>query len=160
MAKTGFSTTQAAHITGVSVRQLNYWRKTDLLKPSLQTRGGHARYQFTDLIAVRAARQLIDAGVPVQRIRKNLAALIRFLPQVDRPLAELSVLATGDTLLVFHSGSAFEALTGQEWILDIAHLQREVERQAGSRGGAVQRDMFNDERDSIEIQTESGRKFA
>ncbi len=161
MTESGFSTPQAARITGATVRQLSYWRKTALVVPSAYSRGGHARYVFADLIAIRAARQLIDAGIPLQRIRKSLTALIAFLPQARRPLSELAVVATGDTVLVFQGESAFEALTGQEWILDIAQFQREVERRAGEPSAPVQADLFeapNAVPESVPESTNSKRR--
>ncbi len=113
-------------ITGLSRRQLSYWRKTGLLVPTCRTSGGHARYSFLDLLALKTAKRLIDAGVSVQRLRKSLTALLAFLPGCRVPLSELSLVVTGDVILVLHGESAFEALTGQEWILPVASLERQV----------------------------------
>ncbi len=137
-----FSCRQAAAITGLSTRQLAYWRRTGLVTPHSHTPGGHARYAFTDLIALRTARQLIEAGVSVQRIRKCLQSLTRFLPTVDRPLAELSLVITGDVVLVIHAGSAFDALTGQEWVFPVAELAAEVERLQQDRPEPQQAELF------------------
>jgi len=115
-----------AQLLGISRRQLQYWAQTGLLHPSRQTRGGHYRYSFQDLVALKAAKRLIDAGVSVQRIRKSISALQQMLPTVRRPLAELVLVATGDLVLVFHEGAAFEAISGQEWVLEVAEFQREV----------------------------------
>jgi DNA-binding transcriptional MerR regulator len=116
-----------AQILGISRRQLRYWANTDLVRPALRSPGGHHRYTFQDLIALKAAKRLIDAGVSVQRLRKSITALQRILPTVNRPLAELVLVATGDVVLVVHQGSAFEAATGQEWVFEVAQFQREVE---------------------------------
>ncbi len=70
---------------------------------------------------------MIDAGVSVQRIRKSIGALRQVLPNVQRPLAELVLVATGDVVLAIQDGSAFEVGSGQEWIFEVAHFQREVE---------------------------------
>ena len=133
-----FRSGQVVRILGVSRRQLQYWAETDLVAPSARTRGGHHRCTFEDLVALRAARQLIDAGVSVQRIRHSIGSLKRILPEVKRPLAELVLVATGDLVLVLHQGSTFEAISGQEWILEVSELQREIERglAAEARSGA------------------------
>lgn len=123
-----FSRQQVCAITGLSSRQLSYWRKTGLVVPQQVTAGGHARYAFTDLVALRAAKRLLDANIPLQRIRKCLDSLTRFLPAADRPLVELSLVVTGDVVLVFHGEHAFDALTGQEWVFPIAELATEVEK--------------------------------
>lgn len=113
-------------ILGLSRRQLQYWAQTDLVRPSVTTRGGHHRYTFQDLVALRTARRLIDAGVSVQRIRSSIQALRRLLPSVARPLSELVLVATGDVVLVFREGTAFEAASGQEWVFPVADLAREI----------------------------------
>jgi hypothetical protein len=48
------------------------------------------------------------------------------LPEVRRPLAELVLVATGDGVLVLHRGAAFEAVSGQEWVFEVAQLERDV----------------------------------
>jgi DNA-binding transcriptional MerR regulator len=122
-----FRTGEVVEIVGVSRRRLQYWAQTDLVRPSARTRGGHHRYKFEDLVALKAARRLIDAGVSVQRIRKSIELLKRVLPTVRRPLAELVLVATGDVVLVFREGTAFEAVSGQEWVLEVAEFERDVE---------------------------------
>jgi DNA-binding transcriptional MerR regulator len=122
-----FQTRDVCEILGISRRQLQYWARTELVTPSAQTPGGHGRYTFSDLVALKAAKRLIDAGVSVQRIRKSIAALRRILPTVRRPLAELVLVATGDVVLAFRDGTAFDAASGQEWIFEVAHFQHEVE---------------------------------
>jgi DNA-binding transcriptional MerR regulator len=143
----GFSTRQVCRITGLSARQLGYWRKTGFLSPAKQTHGGHARYSFIDLISLKTASRLIDAGVSVQRIRQCLQSLSRFLPNADTPLQELSLVATGDVVLVLRSGAAFDALTGQEWILQVADLEREARLMLGNRELPRQRELFTDSAD-------------
>lgn len=131
MSETDFSCQQVMHITGLSRRQLSYWRKTGLIMPKQHTTGGHARYSFADLLALKTARKLIDAGVSVQRIRKSITSLTNFLPSCTAPLTELSLVATGDMILVLHQETAFEALTGQEWIYPVAELAREAAKTQG-----------------------------
>lgn len=129
MAESGpglFQTKDVVDLLGISRRQLHYWAQTDLVTPSSQTPGGHGRYTFEDLIALRTAKRLIDSGVSVQRIRNSISALRRVLPAVDRPLSQLVLVATGDVVLAFRDGVAFEAATGQEWVFEVAQLQREV----------------------------------
>ena len=121
-------------IIGVSRRQLQYWSETDLVRPSQRTRGGHARYAFEDLVALRAAKRLIDAGVSLQRIRRSIRALRETLPTVRRPLTEIVLVATGDVVLAFKDGTAFEAITGQEWIFEVGELQRAVDAHRARRG--------------------------
>jgi len=96
---------------------------------------------------LKTASRLIDAGVSVQRIRQCLQSLSRFLPNADTPLQELSLVATGDVVLVLRSGAAFDALTGQEWILQVADLEREARLMLGNRELPRQRELFTDSAD-------------
>jgi DNA-binding transcriptional MerR regulator len=121
-----FRTRDVVQILKISRRQLQYWSQTGLVKPSVKTPGGHSRYTFEDLVALKTAKRLIDSGVSVQRIRTSMAALRRILPTVRRPLAELVLVATGDVVLAFREGTAFDAISGQEWVFEVAEFQREV----------------------------------
>jgi DNA-binding transcriptional MerR regulator len=122
-----FRTKEVVQILGISRRQLQYWAQTDLVIPSVKTRGGHHRYTFQDLVALKATKRLIDAGVSVQRIRSSIRALREILPNIQRPLSDLVLVATGEVVLVFLENTAFEAVSGQEWIFEVAEFKREVD---------------------------------
>jgi DNA-binding transcriptional MerR regulator len=138
-----FTSRQVIAISQLSQRQLTYWRRTALVIPSGHSPGGHARYSFTDLIIIRTIKQLIDAGVSIQRIRKSITCLRQFLPTLQRPLTELTLVATGDIILVLHEDSAFEAISGQEWIFPIAQLLR-GHPQHDPHHGNKQQPLFDD----------------
>ncbi len=127
-----FRSRDVVEILGISRRQLQYWSQTDLVVPGACTPGGHSRYTFGDLVALKTAKRLIDAGVSVQRIRKSIRKLRRILPTVRRPLAELTLVATGDVVLAFRDGTAFDAISGQEWVFEIAQFRREIDAWKGS----------------------------
>ena len=122
-----FRASDVVQIVEISRRQLQYWAQTDLIRPSARTPGGHGRYTFEDLVTLKASKRLIDAGVSVQRIRKSIRALRKMLPTVQRPLAELILVATGDVVLAFKDGTAFDAISGQQWVFEVARFKREVE---------------------------------
>ena len=129
-----YRTKDVVELLGISRRQLQYWSQTDLVVPSEKTPGGHHRYTFEDLVALKAAKRLIDAGVSVQRIRTSIQALRSMLPNVRRPLSALTLVATGDVVLVLHNGAAFEAVSGQEWVFEVARFERELaDWRAGSK---------------------------
>jgi len=123
-------------VLGVSRRQLQYWAQTDLVRPSAQTPGGHHRYTFEDLVALGATKQLIDAGVSVQRIRGSIRALRRVLPTVDRPLSDLVFVATGDVVLLLKDDHSFYAVSGREWIFEVSSLRKAIEARAARRAAA------------------------
>jgi DNA-binding transcriptional MerR regulator len=123
-----FTSHEVGEIIGLSRRQIQHWDQTDLIKPGLRTAGGHSRYTFQDLVSFRTAKKLLDAGVSVQRIRQSIAHLQKLLPTIKRPLAELTLVATGDMVLVFYEGTVFEAISGQEWIVEVAEVRQAVDK--------------------------------
>lgn len=119
---------EVCKIIGITPRQVQYWEKTGLVIPSYRTKGGHARYNFQDLVSCKTAKKLLEAGVPLQRIRKSVLSLQKILPSVKRPLAELTLVATGDLVLVFYQETTFEAVSGQQWIIHVAEIESEALR--------------------------------
>ncbi len=148
-----FRTGDVLQILGLSRRQLQYWVQTDLIIPSARTRGGHCRYSFEDLVALKTAKRLLNAGVSVQRIRSSIQELRRMLPGLERPLSELTLVATGDVVLVFHGGTAFEAVTGQEWVFEVAQFQAEVEAWQNQLGN----NRLREQRGNANLQAEIHR---
>jgi DNA-binding transcriptional MerR regulator len=132
-----FKTREVVELLDLSRRQLQYWARTGLVVPSAQTPGGHHRYSFDDLVALKATKRLIDAGVSVQKIRSSVRALQEIFPQVGRPLGELVLVATGDVVLVFQDGTIFEAISGQEWVFPVAEFEREVAAYRLAPGGQL-----------------------
>src|SRR5258707_1649517 len=68
-----FSRRESQRILDVTDKQLNYWERLQLVSPR---KGGTEKfYDFRDLIALRAAKQLIEKGVSANRLRRSLVAL-------------------------------------------------------------------------------------
>jgi len=98
----GFRISEVARLTGLTERQLDHWDRIGLFQPSLapaQGRGSARFYSFLDLVLLRAAKKLLDAGLAVPRLRKHLAFLRENLRE-DRPVPELLVTDGGDTILL------------------------------------------------------------
>jgi DNA-binding transcriptional MerR regulator len=61
----------AVEATGLSERQIRYYESRGLLSPARST-GGHRRYSREDINRLKNIRQLRDAEVSVDEIRKQL----------------------------------------------------------------------------------------
>lgn len=88
-----------AALVNVSVAVIRRWQRLGLIRPVREV----LRLPYFDFQEVATARrlgELLAAGVPAREIKRQLAALGRFLPQVDRPLAQLSVMLAGKELLL------------------------------------------------------------
>ena len=107
-----FSVNDVAKIFALQEARLRYWAQTGFVGPSVR-RGGRLYYTFEDLISVKVAKDLLDGGLPLQTVRKNLDALRATLPQVDRPLSRLRVCSDGDKIVVLDEDVAFEPASGQ-----------------------------------------------
>ena len=104
----GYRGPQVCAIVGITYRQLDYWARTDLLRPSLaeaQGSGTQRRYSYRDLVALRVIKSLLDAGVSLQTARKAIEYLRQHLGE-DLAAASLvidesrSVLArTGEDIV-------------------------------------------------------------
>jgi tetratricopeptide (TPR) repeat protein len=70
-------------------------------------------YTFRDLLALRAAAALLDAGASVRQIREALAALRRQDPGLEQPLAEERFVLDGHRLLAQSDRVRFDPRTGQ-----------------------------------------------
>lgn len=107
-----FSACEVAEIVGLQESRVRYWAQTGVVSPS-ERRGGKVLYNFQDLVGVKAAKELLDRGVSLQAVRKNLEALRQQLPHVDRPLAQLRIVSDGERLVVAGEHAPFEPLTRQ-----------------------------------------------
>jgi len=69
----GFSGKRAAEIVGITYRQLDYWARTDLIRPSLadaEGSGSRRRYSYKDLLELKVIKRLLDAGIKLESIRE------------------------------------------------------------------------------------------
>src|SRR3989442_14616210 len=106
-----FSPEEVQRILGLTGKQLDYWDRLRLFSPRKEQ--GNRFYSFRDLISLRTIKQLIDQGVPANRLRRALAALREKLAQVHMPLAELRIPSDGKDVVVESEGARLEPLSGQ-----------------------------------------------
>ena len=98
-----FNSETARRLTGLSHRQLDYWDRTHLVKPSVREasgRGSARLYSFGDLVQLRVVKVLRGHGLSLQKIRKSLNYLRRHMPGIEKPLANLRFITDGETLFV------------------------------------------------------------
>jgi tetratricopeptide (TPR) repeat protein len=106
-----FSPENVQRILGLTARQLDYWDRLRLVSPRKEE--GNRFYDFRDLIGLRTVKQLIEEGVPANRLRRALTALRAKLVQVQAPLTELRILSDGKDVIVERHGARLEPLSGQ-----------------------------------------------
>jgi DNA-binding transcriptional MerR regulator len=107
-----FAVADVARLFGIPEGRLRYWSQTGFVVPS-ERRQSRRFYSFRDLIAIKVAKELLDDGQPLQRVRRSLDALRFKLPRVDSPLARLRIRSEDGRIVVDDGENTFEAATGQ-----------------------------------------------
>lgn len=120
-----FNTRTVCSITGLTNRQVDYWDRTHFIKPSLKEASGYGTarlYSFSDLVQLKVAKTLKDAGVSLQKIRKAITYLKKNFPEIDKPLAEMKFLTDGETVFVITKDkkAILDTLSGGQLVMSIA----------------------------------------
>lgn len=98
---------QICSALGIDTRTLQRWEHCGLV------RAHDGLYDFSDLVSLRTVTGLVARGVSPVIIRKSLDALAAFLPGVDRPLAQLTMLVSDTGELVAELEEALLTTSGQ-----------------------------------------------
>jgi len=72
VSEQGFSGTRAAEVVGITYRQLDYWARTDLVRPSMadaRGSGSRRRYSYRDLLELKMIKKLLDSGIRLEQVR-------------------------------------------------------------------------------------------
>jgi DNA-binding transcriptional MerR regulator len=103
MSTDGFSGREAADIVGITYRQLDYWARTDLIRPSLadaKGSGSRRRYSYRDLIELKMIKTLLDAGQKLERVR----AAFDYLRNLGDDLTSVQLVIAGDSVVLVREG--------------------------------------------------------
>jgi DNA-binding transcriptional MerR regulator len=140
-ANDNFSTGDAVRITGVSFRNIDYWARTKFIVPSVaeaKGTGTERRYSFTDLLALRVARELREAGISTQSLRR-VVEFLRTRRGLTNPLGECHLLVTGSDVQVATSDKAIMSTlrrpgqTSFAFVFDLARTVAEMREQIATR---------------------------
>jgi tetratricopeptide (TPR) repeat protein len=88
-----------ARLLAVEVSVIRRWQRRGWIVPVREVRR-LAYFDFQEVATARRLTELLAAGMSAAEIEKKLAALARYLPGVERPLAQLSIIVQGKQLLV------------------------------------------------------------
>jgi tetratricopeptide (TPR) repeat protein len=106
-----FSKEEVQRILSVTPKQLDQWDRLRLV--SARKERGTRFYDFRDLIGLRTIKQLVEKGVPANRLGRAVAALREKLSRADLPLTELRVTYDGKNVVVERNGACLEPVSGQ-----------------------------------------------
>jgi DNA-binding transcriptional MerR regulator len=120
MPDVGFRGPQVCKIVGITYRQLDYWARTDLLRPSLQEAKGSGtqrRYSYRDLLELKVINQMLRSGISLQSVRRAVEYLRENLGE---EIASASlVLSETESVLARSDGELIDVLRGGQGVLNI-----------------------------------------
>lgn len=123
-----FTWAEVAKLLGMSVARLRSLDRAGVVSPSGERKGKRA-FTFADVIALRAARDLLNQKVRPRDVGRAVASIRNALPRVTRPLAELRIVSDGKSVVVKSASGDFVPTTGQLLLnFDVSDLRDAVVR--------------------------------
>jgi DNA-binding transcriptional MerR regulator len=124
----GFRGPQVCKIVGISYRQLDYWARTDLVRPSLadaRGSGTQRRYSYRDLVRLKVIKNLLDSGVKLQAARK---AIEYVRGDLGDDWASASLVLNGTNSVLVRSGEDLvDVVRHGQGVLNIVSLGQVVD---------------------------------
>lgn len=96
-----------AELLDVPLAIIRRWHRRGLIVPVREVRR-LPYFDFHEVSTARQLAQLLSTGMSPDLIERKLARLARFVPDVERPLAQLSVIIQGKQLLLRQEGGLVE----------------------------------------------------
>ena len=117
-----FSGRQTAEIVGISYRQLDYWARTDLIRPSLTDASGSGsrrRYSYQDLLELRVIKTLLDAGIKLESVREVFNYLRK---HVTSDIASAHLVISGQTVVLAQGDELIDVVKQGQGVLNVLSL--------------------------------------
>ncbi|HUY06601.1 MAG TPA: MerR family transcriptional regulator [Acidimicrobiales bacterium] len=118
----GFRGTKVCKIVGISYRQLDYWARTGLLRPSLEEAkgsGSQRLYSYEDVLELKVIKQLLDAGINLQQSRRAIACL----REAGEDISSSNLVIAGKGTVLARSGEEIvDLLKGGQGVFNIVPL--------------------------------------
>jgi len=119
----GYRGPQVCKIVGITYRQLDYWARTDLVRPSVCDANGSGTqrlYSYRDLVELKVVKRLLDSGVSLQAARKAIEYL---RAQLGEDVASAHLVIDGARTVLARSGDQIVDLLRQgQGVLNIVAL--------------------------------------
>lgn len=161
-----FTTASVATLTGASVRQIDHWARTGLLRPSGRDAAGKGTrrgYTFQDVVALKAIQSLREGNCPLSKIRAAIAYLRKHDPDLSSPgaLGKLTLLTDGKRVyLLVNDRDVMDAVTRQlhlTWVVPLGRLILDAQRRLEAMSQAWSETIrVRDRAFRIEVSREAG----
>lgn len=117
-----FSGSQAAQIAGITYRQLDYWARTNLIRPSLtdaKGSGSRRSYEYRDLLELKVIKQLLDAGIRLESVREVFNYL---RSHVDTEIAAAHIVISGKAVVLCQGDQLVDVVRNGQGVLNVLPL--------------------------------------
>ena len=107
--KKTYSSKEVCKIIGITYKQLDYYDRTDFIKPSITRADGYGTrrmYSFNDLMKLKVIKKLIEAGISLQKLRKTKKYLDDYNSQNENSgdgFLKLTLISDGNTVYACNS---------------------------------------------------------
>jgi DNA-binding transcriptional MerR regulator len=119
----GFSGRRTAEIVGISYRQLDYWARTDLVRPSLADAAGSGSrrsYSYRDLLELKVIKELLDAGLKLESVRQVFAYVRE---QLGEDITSANIVISGKRSVLVNTGEdLIDVLKQGQGVLNVLPL--------------------------------------
>ena len=118
----GFSGRRAAQVAGISYRQLDYWARTHLVRPSLadaQGSGSRRLYSYRDLLELRVIKNLIDAGIRLETVREVFAYL---RTKLGADVVSAHLVISGSSVVLCQGDELIDVMRRGQGVLNVLPL--------------------------------------
>jgi DNA-binding transcriptional MerR regulator len=123
MQQDGYTGRRTAEIVGISYRQLDYWARTDLIRPSLVDAAGSGsrrQYSYRDLLELKVVKSLLDAGIKLEQVRHVFNYLRE---QLGEDVATANIVISGTKSVLVRSGEELiDVLRAGQGVLNVLPL--------------------------------------
>jgi tetratricopeptide (TPR) repeat protein len=96
----------------VPIGTIRRWERLGLIRPVKKV-FRLPYFDYAEAAGVRRLNELLNAGVPRSQLEASLAKIRQLLPGIERPLAQLNLLAQDARLVARDDHGLFEPTTGQ-----------------------------------------------
>jgi DNA-binding transcriptional MerR regulator len=119
----GYRGPQVCKIVGITYRQLDYWARTNLIRPSIadaRGSGSQRRYSYRDLVELKVIKSLLDAGVSLQSARRAIEYL---RDNLGEEMASTKLVLNGPgSVLVRNDGELVDLMRKGQGVFSIVAL--------------------------------------
>ena len=127
-----YSGKKAAEIVGITYRQLDYWARTGLVRPSVADAAGSGsrrQYSYRDLLKLKVVKSMLDAGIKLESVREAFSYLKEQLGE-EVASAQL-VISGGSAVLVRDDLELVDVLKRGQYVmtsvLSLSGVQQEID---------------------------------